>query len=224
MVKPHARQPVKYGLQRQRDRLVERLCERGVTDAAVLAALARVPRHLFVDEALAHHAYEDKALPIGHGQTISQPFVVARMTELLWQHGPLNRVLEIGTGCGYQTAVLAELGAQVYTVERIRELQARARQRLRKLGYHQVLFDHSNGHFGWSSGGEFDGIVVTCAAEKIPPELLRQLAVGGTLVMPVGGLGAQRLVQLTQQADGAPLRTDYDAVRFVPLVSKTQPV
>ena len=172
---------------RTRDRLVRRLQEQGIRSAAVLEQIRNVPRHLFVDEALASRAYEDTALPIGMGQTISQPYVVACMTEALLDGFQGEKVLEIGTGCGYQTAVLAPLVRQIYSVERIPELLRKARQRLRELDIYNVQFRHGDGWEGWSKYGPYDGIVVAAAAAELPQKLLQQLAPGGRLVLPLGG-------------------------------------
>tara|TARA_R100001509_G_scaffold149662_1_gene108207 strand:+ start:470 stop:1132 length:663 start_codon:yes stop_codon:yes gene_type:complete len=201
--------------QRTRERLVARLAEQGIRNQAVLDVLRSTPRHLFLDEAMAHRAYEDIALPIGFQQTLSQPWVVARMTELLLELGPRKRVLEIGTGSGYQTAVLAQLVDEVFTVERIRPLQERARQRLRQLKLRNVRYRHADGHFGWAEEGPYDGILSTAAPETIPEELLQQLAPGGCLVIPVGG-SAQHLQVVTRSHEGFDTRI-VDAVRFVPL-------
>ncbi|WP_281647476.1 protein-L-isoaspartate(D-aspartate) O-methyltransferase [Parendozoicomonas sp. Alg238-R29] len=203
--------------QRTRDRLIERLYDQGITSHRVIDSIRSVPRHIFIDEALAHRAYEDTALPIGHNQTISQPFIVARMTEALLAAGPLKKVLEIGTGSGYQTAVLANLVDDVRTVERIQPLQARARQKLRMIKAHNVLFRHSDGGMGWPEEGPYNGILVTAAPENIPDELLQQLAVGGRLVIPVGGQ-EQGLYRITRTESG--FEKEYlEAVRFVPLLS-----
>ena len=187
--------------QRVRDRLVERLREAGIVDERVLNAIRTLPRHLFVDEALATRAYEDTALPIGHSQTISQPWVVARMTEVLLENSP-KKVLEIGTGSGYQAAVLAILGLEVYTVERIGDLLRQARKRLRQLGLN-VRSKHDDGRIGWAEHGPYDGIIVTAAAPALVPVLVEQLAVGGQLVAPVGGSGSQSLVRLVKREDGS---------------------
>ncbi|HFC54102.1 MAG TPA: protein-L-isoaspartate(D-aspartate) O-methyltransferase [Gammaproteobacteria bacterium] len=204
--------------QRTRNRLVQRLQERGISDPAVLAALRSVPRHLFVDEALASRAYEDTALPIGHGQTISQPYVVARMTEALLGGRSCAKVLEIGTGCGYQTAVLASLVEQVYSVERITPLLRQARARLRGLGLYNTHLKPGDGSAGWAQAAPYDGILVTAAAEEIPEQLLLQLAEGGRMVIPVGGEnGKQELVRVTRHGDECYCET-LDLVRFVPLV------
>ena len=203
--------------QRTRDRLIERLYDQGITNHYVIDSIRSVPRHIFIDEALAHRAYEDTALPIGHNQTISQPFIVARMTEALLAGGPLKKVLEIGTGSGYQTAVLAPLVENVRSVERIQPLLAKARQRLRMLEIHNVLFKHSDGGMGWPEQGPYDGILVTAAPESIPDELLQQLAVGGRLVIPVGGQD-QGLYRISRTETGFEKEL-LEAVRFVPLLS-----
>ena len=182
---------------RTRDRLVQRLRDHGIRSEAVLEQIRNVPRHLFVDEALASRAYEDTALPIGLGQTISQPWVVARMTEALLESGPCESVLEIGTGCGYQTAVLAPLVKKIYTVERIPELLKRTRQRLRQLDIYNVQFRPGDGWKGWPKYAPYDGIIVTAAAPQVPEKLLEQLAPGGRMVIPVGAMGCQDLLLVT---------------------------
>ncbi|MFL6593109.1 MAG: protein-L-isoaspartate(D-aspartate) O-methyltransferase [Luteimonas sp.] len=205
--------------QRVRDRLIERLREGGIGDERVLNAIRTVPRHLFVDEALATRAYEDTALPIGHGQTISQPWVVAKMTEALFTGGAQpTKVLEVGTGSGYQGAILAALGLEVYTVERIGELLRTARKRFRALGLN-VRSKHDDGRIGWPECGPFDAIVVTAAAPALVDALSSQLAPGGTLVAPVGGSSAQSLLQLRKDADGAIEQSQLAQVVFVPLLS-----
>lgn len=202
---------------RTRDRLVERLRQEGIRSTAVLEQIRRVPRHLFVDEALASRAYEDTALPIGHGQTISQPYVVARMTEALLDNFAGESVLEIGTGCGYQTAVLAPLVKKVYTVERIREFYQKARQRLRELDIYNVQFRPGDGWEGWPKYAPYDGILVAAAAAEVPQKLLEQLATGGRLIMPVGPAGRQDLIMVVRQNDHFE-QTSLGAVSFVPLV------
>lgn len=205
--------------QRVRDRLIERLREQGIRDERVLNAIRTVPRHLFVDEALAARAYEDNALPIGHGQTISQPWVVARMTEALFEDGAQpKKVLEVGTGSGYQAAILAALGLEVHTVERIGDLLRTARKRFRNLGLN-VRSKHDDGRIGWPENGPFDAIVVTAAAPALVDALTEQLAPGGTLVAPVGGSGGQSLVKLRKGADGMIERVELASVVFVPLLS-----
>ena len=203
---------------RTRERLMQRLIEQGLKNPAVLERMRSVPRHIFVDEALASRAYEDTALPIGFGQTISQPYIVARMTEALLEAGPLANVLEVGTGCGYQTAVLAGLVTRICTIERIEPLLARAKQRLKEIGVVNVRFRHGDGYEGWKAQGPYDGILVAAAPLAVPEALLQQLAVGGRLVMPVGGEGRQELRRITRREQG------YDeeklgAVSFVPLQS-----
>ena len=204
--------------QRTRARMVERLREQGIADARVLEAMAAVPRHLFVEEALASRAYEDTALPIGFGQTISQPFVVARMIEILIRDRPLGKVLEIGTGCGYQAAVLASLAAEVYSVERIRELHERARANLRDLRLKNLRLAHGDGAAGLDKAAPFDSIILAAAAPQMPQALLHQLARGGRMILPLRepGAGAQRLVLVERSRLGYSEST-LDPVRFVPL-------
>ncbi|HEY5647658.1 MAG TPA: protein-L-isoaspartate(D-aspartate) O-methyltransferase [Pseudomonadales bacterium] len=212
--------------QRTRNRLVQRLRDKGISDETVLAAMAAVPRHIFIDEALAHRAYEDTALPIGQGQTISQPFVVALMTQTLLDR-PRNRVLEVGTGSGYQTAVLATVGkhdgrlGKVFSVERLGSLIERARERLGAMGVRNVRFRHGDGYQGWPEEGPFDGILVTAAPRMVPEALLDQLAPGGRLVVPVGGDNVQQLTVYDRSESGVE-RTTLDRVRFVPLVKGIQ--
>jgi len=203
--------------QRTRERLIQRLYEEGLSNARVLEVIRRTPRHLFVDEALAHRAYEDTALPIGHNQTISQPYIVGRMTELLLAAGPLDKVLEIGTGCGYQTAVLAQLVERVFTVERIQALQDRAKERLAELNLRNVVYRWGDGWEGWSALAPYNGIMVTAAAAEVPQALLDQLAIGGRLVIPVGAGDEQELLLIVREEDGFS-RHVLDAVRFVPLL------
>jgi protein-L-isoaspartate(D-aspartate) O-methyltransferase len=202
---------------RTRDRLVQRLKEHGIRSDAVLNQIRSVPRHLFVDEALASRAYEDTALPIGLGQTISQPYVVARMTEALLDGFEGEKVLEIGTGCGYQTAVLAPLVKKIYTVERIPELLRKTRQRLRDLDLYNIQFKPGDGWEGWPKYGPYDGIIVTAAAPVLPEKLLQQLAPGGRMLIPVGPHGRQELMLVTQKGDHFE-QVSLDAVSFVPLV------
>ena len=205
--------------QRVRDRLIERLRDTGIRDERVLNAIRTVPRHLFVDEALATRAYEDTALPIGHGQTISQPWVVARMTEALFEDGRApKKVLEVGTGSGYQATVLAALGVEVHTVERIGDLLRIARKRFRSLGLN-VRSKHDDGRIGWAENGPYDGILVTAGAPALVEALAEQLAPGGTLVAPVGAASAQQLVMLRKDAAGAISRSELGPVVFVPLLS-----
>ena len=202
---------------RTRDRLVQRLVEQGIRSEAVLGRIRNVPRHLFVDEALASRAYEDTALPIGLGQTISQPYIVARMTEALLEGFEGETVLEIGTGCGYQTAVLAPLVRRIYTVERLPELLRRARRLLRELDLYNVQFRPGDGWEGWRKYAPYDGIIVTAAAPETPEKLLQQLAPGGRMVIPVGPAGCQDLLLVTRRSDHFEQRS-LGAVSFVPLV------
>jgi protein-L-isoaspartate(D-aspartate) O-methyltransferase len=202
---------------RTRDRLVHRLVEQGIRSEVVLDRIRNVPRHLFVDEALASRAYEDTALPIGLGQTISQPYVVARMTEALLDGFEGETVLEIGTGCGYQTAVLAALVRKVFTVERLPELQRRARRLLRELDLYNIQFRPGDGWEGWRKYAPYDGIIVTAAAPETPEKLLQQLAPGGRMVIPVGPSGCQDLLLVTHRPDHFEERS-LGAVSFVPLV------
>ncbi len=205
--------------QRVRDRLIERLRENGIRNERVLNAIRTVPRHLFVDEALATRAYEDTALPIGHGQTISQPWVVARMTEALFEDGRQPaKVLEVGTGSGYQATILAALGIEVFTVERIGDLLRTARKRFRSLGL-SVRSKHDDGRIGWPEHAPYDGILVTAGAPELVEALADQLAPGGTLVAPVGSGNAQRLLMLRRDADGSLQQQDLAQVVFVPLLS-----
>lgn len=206
--------------QRARDRMIERLrAEGGISDERVLTAMRTVPRHLFIDEALASRAYEDTALPIGNGQTISQPWVVARMTAALIEHGIPQRVLEVGTGSGYQASVLATLGLETYSVERIEELLRVARRRFRSLGLN-VRTRHDDGRAGWPEYAPFDGIIVTAGAAALEPALFEQLSEGGTLVAPIGGATGQRLLRI-RRIDGELVQEDLGAVVFVPLLPGT---
>jgi protein-L-isoaspartate(D-aspartate) O-methyltransferase len=202
--------------QRVRDRLMDDLRKAGIQDARVLNAIRTVPRHQFVDEALASRAYENNALPIGHGQTISQPLVVAKMTEALLASAP-KRVLEIGTGSGYQAAILAALGLEVFTVERIGDLLRTARKRFRSLGLH-VRSKHDDGHIGWAEEAPFDAIIVTAAGAGLVDALIAQLAPNGVLIAPVGAGSEQMLVRLHKQADGSVLQEAMGEVVFVPLL------
>ena len=202
---------------RTRERLVSRLRDEGITNENVLDAIRSVPRHIFVDEALASRAYEDIALPIGMGQTISQPFIVALMSQAAVAAPAPSRVLEIGTGCGYQTAVLASLVARVYTVERIELLLTRARQRLRALEMNNVRFKHDDGNDGWAECGPFDAVLVTAAPLRLPEKLVEQLVVGGRLVIPIGDSRQQRLKLFTRTQSGVSEDTIAD-VSFVPML------
>jgi len=202
---------------RTRDRLIARLREQGITNPLVLERIRSVPRHLFVDEALASRAYEDTALPIGHGQTISQPYVVARMTEALLEGGVPRKVLEVGTGCGYQTAVLAPLVTTVYSVERIAALQLRARRVLRDLRISNVFMRHGDGFEGWPPYAPYDGILVAAASMAVPPALLEQLGNGGRLIMPVGPDREQHLTRITRRGETFE-REVLGPATFVPLL------
>lgn len=206
--------------QRTRERLVQRLLDQGVTNEQVLDIMRNTPRHIFLDEALSHRAYEDTALPIGHGQTLSQPYIVARMTELLvGASASLERVLEIGTGSGYQTAILAQLVKSLYSVERIKPLQDKARERLKLLGLRNVQLRHADGGFGWPEQGPFDGILSAAAPRSVPDSLKQQLAPNGVLVIPVGG-DRQELQLIMREGDSDKFVTRViEPVRFVPLLS-----
>lgn len=201
-----------------RARLFEEIRQAGVTDPAVIAAITKVPREQFVDDALKSRAYENNALPIGHAQTISQPVVVAFMTQALTQGRKLDRVLEVGTGSGYQTAVLAELVGTVFTVERIKPLSELARQRLSALGCRNVHFGYADGMNGWLPYAPYQGILVTAGAESVPPALIEQLAPGGRLVIPVGPQGRQSL-KLVERRGSSVREQDLGWVSFVPLLS-----
>lgn len=205
---------------RTRDRLVQRLQEQGVQRQDMLDLIARTPRHLFLDEALSHRAYEDTSLPIGYGQTLSQPYIVARMTELLLNHASrLTRVLEVGTGSGYQTAILAQVAEKVWTVERIRPLQEKARQRLTQLKLYNIQYKHADGGFGWPQYGPYDAILSAAAPASIPDELLAQLGPDGVLVIPVG-TNQQHLVMVKRDGDKREFKQHIiEPVHFVPLLS-----
>lgn len=203
---------------RTRDRLIERLMDQGIRNFHVVSAIRETPRHIFLEEAFAHRAYEDDALPIGFNQTISQPYTVARMTELLLSYGPRRCVLEIGTGSGYQTAILAQLVDRVYSIERIEPLLDKARQRLKLLKHDNVFLRHEDGAVGWEEAGPFDGILSAAAPEQIPRRLLEQLAPGGILVTPLGG-DEQHLVTVYRDPEtGEYERQDIEPARFVPFV------
>ncbi|ARU30206.1 protein-L-isoaspartate(D-aspartate) O-methyltransferase [Cellvibrio sp. PSBB006] len=209
--------------QRTRERLIQRLSEQGVTNIRVLDVIRNTPRHIFLDEALSHRAYEDTALPIGYGQTLSQPYIVARMTEILLgaSGGKLEKVLEVGTGSGYQTTILAQLVGQVFSVERIKPLQDKARDRLRQLGLRNVQLKHADGGYGWPEMGPYDGILSTAAPRAVPDELLAQLAPNGVLVIPVGGQ-EQELHLVMRDGDTDKFVTQkLEPVKFVPLLSGT---
>jgi protein-L-isoaspartate(D-aspartate) O-methyltransferase len=203
--------------QRTRERLLGRLIDQGIDSMEVLDIIRSTPRHIFLDEALSHRAYEDVALPIGHSQTISQPYVVAKMTEALLKSGPLDTVLEIGTGCGYQTAVMAQLAKTVYTVERIKPLLDKAKRNLKLLKLRNINFRHGDGSAGWVNNGPYDAIITTAAPQQVPRELFEQLKEGGRLVIPVGGDNQQELQLITRH--GREFTAEVlEAVRFVPLL------
>jgi protein-L-isoaspartate(D-aspartate) O-methyltransferase len=203
--------------QRTRTRMIDRLREQGIRDEIVLAAIAAVPRHVFVEEALASRAYEDTALPLGHQQTISQPFIVARMIEVLRAGRELGKTLEIGAGCGYQAAVLAQLTDQVYAVERIEPLLVKAKLNLAAIKQMNVHLTYADGQFGLPEAAPFDTIIVAAATARVPPVLLQQLALGGRMILPLGG-GEQVLALIERRADGY-VESRLDSVRFVPLLS-----
>jgi len=207
--------------QRTRSRLVERLRQKGIKEESVLKAIETTPRHIFIDEAMSHRAYEDTALPIGMGQTISQPYIVARMTEILVDSGIMGNILEIGTGCGYQTSILAKVSFQVYSIERIAALQEKAIERFTALELKNITCKHGDGYLGWKEHAPFDAIIVTAAPEGIPPRLVEQLAVGGRMIIPVTQEnGDQKLILLEKTEDGMS-QLEVESVKFVPLVSGT---
>ncbi len=207
---------------RVRERLISRLEQQGITNLEVLNAIRTVPRHLFVDEALAHRAYDDVVLPIGHDQTISQPYIVALMTQALMRHGRPRRVLEIGTGSGYQTAILAQMVSQVYTVERISALIMKARERFAEMGVLNVEMKLDDGHVGWEEKAPFDAILITAAPSGIPTRLFNQLEIGGRMIVPVGPEAQeQQLIELVRTEDGYEQEV-LEQVRFVPMRSGTR--
>ncbi len=207
--------------QRTRARMIERLREKGIRNEAVLKAMALVPRHVFVEEALASRAYEDTALPLGMGQTISQPFVVARMIELLLNgRTSLGKTLEVGAGCGYQAAVLAQLTPEVYSIERLGPLLEKAKANLRQLKQFNVRLKHADGQFGLPEASPFDSIIVAAAGLQVPKALLEQLALGGRLILPVGA--AEQYLSFIERTPQAFVETRLDPVRFVPLLAGTQ--
>lgn len=205
--------------ERTRGRMLDRLRQQGIGDETVLSAMGTIPRHLFVDDALAHRAYEDDALPIGFGQTISSPYIVARMIEALRAGQDLGRVLEVGTGCGYQAAVLTRLAKEVYSVERIAQLLDKVRARIWKLRIHNLRVAHADGYLGLAEVAPFDGIIVAAAAPAVPPRLLEQLAPAGRLVIPVGSGERQQLKLITREPNGYSERI-LEPVRFVPLLER----
>jgi len=204
-------------LKYHRESLIEELHRQGISNPDVLEVMRNTPRHIFIDEALMSHAYSNNALPIGYGQTISQPYIVARMTEALLTEGTPDKVLEVGTGCGYQTAVLAQLIDNVYSVERIKNLADKACNNLNQLEFDNILLHHSDGHWGWPEMAPYQGIIVTAAPTTVPEQLLEQLAIGGRLIIPVGPRGYQVLLKIVRT------RSDYeqytlDNVTFVPML------
>ncbi len=201
--------------ERTRLRMIEALRKDGITDERVLAAMMEIPRHRFVEEGIASRAYEDVALPIGHGQTISSPSIVAHMTQLLFEK-PRGKVLEIGTGCGYQTAILARLAKEVYTIERIAALMDKARRHLRDLRFYNIRYKHADGHAGYPEGGPYDGILMAASATHVPDALKRQLAVGGRMVLPVGT--EDQWLYVVDRKENGFVEQKRDAVRFVPLL------
>ena len=208
--------------QRTRDRLIARLKEKGISNTEVLRVMSLVPRHLFVDEAMATRAYEDASFPIGHGQTISQPFIVARMTELLLESGPLDIVLEVGTGSAYQAAVLGGLIKDLHTVEVIPELYRQGRDLLYKLGYRNIRTHLGDGSWGWQEAAPYDAIMVTAAPDEIPNALIQQLKIGGRLVIPVGAQNSEQILQLVTRTSEVKYSVEnFESVVFVPLVSSS---
>mgnify|MGYP000380024654 CR=1 FL=1 len=204
-------------ISRSGEALARQLRQLGITDESTLQAIATIPRHLFVEQVLSHKAYENTALPIGQGQTISQPYIVGKMTQLLVQHGVTTNVLEIGTGSGYQAAILGRIFDKVYSVERIRALQFAAKRRLQQLDIYNVQMKHGDGWLGWESKGPFDAIIVTAAPESVPEALKQQLKDGGLMVVPVG-IDNQKLITLERRNDEF-IETVHEAVRFVPLIA-----
>ena len=208
---------------RTRLRMVDRLREKGIYNQAVLSAMASVPRHIFVEEALASRAYEDTALPLGFSQTISQPYSVANMIQLLLQgRSGLGKTLEIGTGCGYQAAVLGQLSQDVYSIERISALLEKAKSHLRQLKMFHVRLKHADGQQGLPEAAPFDSIIVAAATLTVPPSLLQQLALGGRLVLPIGVSGGEQYLRIFEQTPAGILETRAEAVRFVPLLAGTE--
>ena len=208
--------------QRTRDRLVDRLQQKGIKHPDVLRVMRLVPRHLFVDEAMASRSYEDVSFPIGHGQTISQPYIVARMTELLLESEPLDHVLEVGTGSAYQAAVLGGLVKNLHTVEVIPELYRQARDLLYKIGYRNIRTHLGDGSWGWDDAAPYDAIMVTAAPDEIPSALIQQLKIGGRLVIPVGAQNSEQILQVvTRTSESNYSVENHDSVIFVPLVSST---
>ena len=211
-----ARDGIGMTSERTRLRMVEALRKDGIADERVLAAMMEVPRHHFVEEGIASRAYEDVALPIGHGQTISSPSIVAHMTQLLFEKQPVGKVLEVGTGCGYQTAILARLAKEVYTIERIAALMDKARRHLRDLRFYNIRYKHADGHAGYPEGGPYDGILMAASATHVPEALKRQLAIGGRMVLPVGT--EDQWLYVVDRKENGFVEQKREAVRFVPLL------
>ena len=207
--------------QRTRSRLVARLREKGIKEESVLAAIETTPRHIFIDEAMSHRAYEDTALPIGMGQTISQPYIVARMTEILVDSGIMGNVLEIGTGCGYQTSILSQVSFQVFTIERIEVLQKAAIERFKALELGNITHKHGDGFQGWAEHAPFDAIIVTAAPDNVPPKLVEQLALGGRMVIPVTQPSGDQELLLLEKTEEGMTQVGVESVKFVPLLSGT---
>ncbi len=207
--------------QRTRTRLVERLRDKGIKEESVLNTIETTPRHLFLDEAMAHRAYEDTALPIGLGQTISQPYIVARMTELLVDSGIMGNILEIGTGCGYQTSILSKVSFQVYTIERLKQLQDKAIERFRSLELDNITYKHADGFLGWQEHAPFDAIIVTASPSNIPEKLVEQLAVGGRMLIPLTVEGGHQELILLQKTEEGMEQMMIEKVNFVPLLQGT---
>lgn len=202
---------------RTRQRLIDRLKSQGIKNSIVLNTIAETPRHVFIDEALSHRAYDDTSLPIGLGQTISQPYIVAKMTELLLQEPKPQRILEIGTGSGYQCAILAKLFKEVFTIERLAKLSGIAKQRLAMLGIHNIRYKVGNGAEGWEVHGPFDAIIITAAAENMPEKLLKQVKIGGRIILPLGS-HTQCLHELVRTGPNEYDDIEHEAVKFVPLI------
>jgi protein-L-isoaspartate(D-aspartate) O-methyltransferase len=207
--------------QRTRSRLIQRLREKGIIEESVLSVMEQVPRHIFIDEALSHRAYEDSSLPIGMSQTISQPYIVARMTELLVMSGAMHNVLEIGTGCGYQTSVLAGVADQVFTIERIQPLQNKAIERFKLLGLNHITYRHGDGYLGWPEQAPFDAIIVTAAPDAVPQALIQQLAIGGRMVIPVSASDGNQQLHLLEKTEEGISSMQVEEVKFVPLLGGT---
>ena len=206
-----------FTFRRVREEMIENLLEMGIKDFRVLDAMAQIPRHIFIDEALRSRAYENRSLTIGYQQTISQPYIVAKMTEALIKNRTLKNVLEVGTGCGYQTIIMAQFTKRIYTIERINGLLTRARERFQQLRFSNIRSKHADGNIGWSEHAPFDGIIVAAAPTGVPEALLEQLAVNGRLIIPVGKTGEQKLLLFTREEEGYEKKI-IDSVSFVPMI------